>query len=52
MMIARLMGEGQYRIDDELHAQLNDLDELVRDTQKRGMEVLLLIWGTPKWANG
>ena len=32
--------------------QLNDLDELVRDTQKRGMEVLLTIWGTPKWANG
>jgi hypothetical protein len=27
MMIARLMGEGQYRIDDELHAQLNELDE-------------------------
>ena len=32
--------------------QLNDVDELVRDTQKRGMEVLLTIWGTPKWANG
>ena len=27
MMIARLMGEGQYRIDDELRAQLNELDE-------------------------
>jgi hypothetical protein len=26
-MIARLMGEGQYRIDDALHAELNDLDE-------------------------
>jgi PspA-Associated protein len=26
-MIARLMGEGQYRIDDALHTQLNDLDE-------------------------
>ena len=26
-MIARLMGEGQYRVDDALHAQLNDLDE-------------------------
>jgi PspAA-like protein len=26
-MIARLMGEGQYRIDEDLHAQLNDLDE-------------------------
>ena len=31
---------------------LNDVDELVRETQKRGMEVLLTIWGTPKWANG
>jgi hypothetical protein len=27
MMIARLMGEGQFRIDDELQAQLNELDE-------------------------
>jgi hypothetical protein len=26
-MIARLMGEGQYRIDDELRAQLNELDD-------------------------
>jgi hypothetical protein len=26
-MIARLMGEGQYRIDEALHAQLNELDE-------------------------
>jgi Cellulase (glycosyl hydrolase family 5) len=32
--------------------RLDDLDELVRNTQKRGMEVLLTIWGTPKWANG
>jgi hypothetical protein len=32
--------------------QLNDVDELVRRTQKHGMEVLLTIWGTPKWANG
>ena len=29
-----------------------DLDELVRNTQARDMEVLLAIWGTPKWANG
>ena len=29
-----------------------DLDELVRNTQQRGMEVLMTIWGTPKWANG
>jgi hypothetical protein len=26
-VIARLMGEGQYRIDEDLRAQLNDLDE-------------------------
>ena len=26
-MIVRLMGEGQYRVDDELLAALNDLDE-------------------------
>jgi PspAA-like protein len=26
-MIVRLMGEGQYRIDDELREQLNELDD-------------------------
>lgn len=26
-MIARLMGDGQYRIDDDLHPELNKLDE-------------------------
>ena len=26
-MIVRLMGEGQYRVDDALRAQLNELDE-------------------------
>jgi len=26
-VIARLMGDGQYRIDDALHAELNALDE-------------------------
>jgi hypothetical protein len=26
-MIVRLMGEGQYRIDDELRGQLNELDD-------------------------
>ena len=26
-MIVRLMGEGQYRIDEELHAELDRLDE-------------------------
>ncbi len=32
--------------------RFDDLDELVRNTQARDMEVLLTIWGTPKWANG
>ena len=31
---------------------VDDLDELVRNTQKRDLEVLITIWGTPKWANG
>jgi hypothetical protein len=32
--------------------RFDDIDELVRNTQRRGMEVLLTVWGTPKWANG
>lgn len=32
--------------------RLDDLDELVRAAQQRGLEVLLSIWGTPQWANG
>jgi len=32
--------------------RFNDIDELVRNSQARGMEVLITIWGTPKWANG
>lgn len=32
--------------------QLNDVDELIRNAQSRGQEVLITIWGTPKWANG
>ena len=32
--------------------RFDDLDELVRNAQVRGMEVLMTIWGTPKWANG
>ena len=32
--------------------RFNDLDELVRNTQARDIEVLITIWGTPKWANG
>jgi len=30
----------------------DDLDEFVRNTQSRGLEVLMTIWGTPRWANG
>jgi hypothetical protein len=32
--------------------RLDDLDELVRNAQQRGLEVLITIWGTPPWANG
>jgi hypothetical protein len=32
--------------------RFNDIDELVRNSQDRGLEVLITIWGTPKWANG
>jgi hypothetical protein len=28
-----------------------DLDDFVRNAQKRGIEVLLTLWGTPPWAN-
>jgi len=31
---------------------LNDLDDLVRSAQERGIQVMITIWGTPKWANG
>jgi hypothetical protein len=30
----------------------SDLDELVRTAQAQNAEVLMTIWGTPKWANG
>ncbi len=30
----------------------DDLDQLVRDSQARGISLLLTIWGTPPWANG
>lgn len=29
-----------------------DIDELVRNAQARGMETILVLWGTPGWANG
>ncbi|HXH89691.1 MAG TPA: cellulase family glycosylhydrolase [Gaiellaceae bacterium] len=32
--------------------RFDDIDELVRNSQARGMEVLITIFGTPKWANG
>ena len=32
--------------------RLDDVDDLVRSAQQRGMELLLTIWGTPEWANG
>ena len=30
----------------------DDLDELVRNAQTRGQEMLMTVWGTPGWANG
>ena len=32
--------------------QLDDMDDLVRSAQQRGIELLITIWGTPGWANG
>jgi hypothetical protein len=32
--------------------RFSDLDDFVRNAQKRGIEVLLTLWGTPAWANG
>jgi hypothetical protein len=32
--------------------KLDDVDDLVRNAQQRGMEVLITLWGTPGWANG
>jgi aryl-phospho-beta-D-glucosidase BglC (GH1 family) len=32
--------------------RLDDLDDMIRQAQSRGIEVTLTIWGTPKWANG
>jgi Cellulase (glycosyl hydrolase family 5) len=37
---------------DPAYAHLSDVDEFVRAAQRRGMEVLLTIYGTPSWANG
>jgi hypothetical protein len=32
--------------------RFDDLDEFVRNAQLRDSEVLMTLWGTPKWANG
>jgi hypothetical protein len=32
--------------------QLDEVDDLVRSAQQRGIELLITIWGTPEWANG
>ena len=32
--------------------RLDDVDDLARSAQKRGIELLISIWGTPSWANG
>ncbi len=32
--------------------RLDDLDELARNSQQLGIELLISIWGTPAWANG
>jgi hypothetical protein len=29
-----------------------DLDELVRNSQRQGIQVMITIWGSPGWANG
>ena len=37
---------------DDPAYHLNDIDEFVRSAQQHGFEVLMTVWGTPKWANG
>jgi hypothetical protein len=32
--------------------RLEDVDDLARNAQQRGIELLVTIWGTPEWANG
>jgi len=32
--------------------RLDDVDELTRNAQRLGIELLITIWGTPRWANG
>ena len=40
-MIIRLMGEGQYRVDDSLLAQLNELDDRATAAAEAGDEATL-----------
>lgn len=40
-MIVRLMGEGQYRIDDDALAKLNQLDDRAQEALDRGDEAEL-----------
>ena len=32
--------------------RFDELDDLARNAQQRGIELLITIWGTPSWANG
>jgi hypothetical protein len=32
--------------------RLDEIDDLARNAQQRGIELLVTIWGTPEWANG
>jgi hypothetical protein len=32
--------------------ELDEVDDLARSAQQRGIELLITIWGTPGWANG
>jgi hypothetical protein len=48
-MIVRLMGEGQYRVEDDLREQLNELDDravaaLEQDDESKLDEVLDQMW--------
>ena len=32
--------------------RFGSLDDLVRNAQKNGLQVMITLWGTPSWANG
>ena len=52
--VAQRRAEAPRKCDERVRPSYRfaDLDEFVRNAQERGMEVLMTIWGTPKWANG